>query len=115
VKHDTSGTRTFRSTEELEQELGEQVRRARLRLELSQDELARRANVSVTVVRNIERGRGGSMRSLIRIVRGLGEVDSWLLQLAPEPPLSPLDVLRARGLLRERQRAPKRTPDRNDT
>lgn len=101
----------FRSTDEVCVELGEQIRRARLAADISQEVLAARANVAVTVIRKLEHGRGASLTSLVKIARALDVVDSWLLNLAPDPGVSPLEVLRARGLLRERKRATRRRRD----
>ena len=106
-----SSGRVFTSTEDIERALGEQFRRARLAEGLSQSELARTANISVNAVKTLERGGGSTLRTVTRVARALGVVDSWLLTLAPQQPLSPLDILRARGLLREPQRAPRRAPE----
>ena len=49
---------------------------------LDQAELARRADLSVGAVKNLETGRGPSLRTLVRVVRALGRTE-WLASLAP--------------------------------
>lgn len=93
----------FATTDDWERDLGSQVRRARLALDLSQEELARQANVSLGAVKAIERGDGSTLKTLVRIVRALGR-QSWLEELAPEPQIGPFDLLQ----LREGRKAPRR-------
>lgn len=54
------------------------------------------ADVGLSSLKNLENGRGSTLRTLIRILRALDAVD-WLTTLAPEPTVSPLDVLRGQG------------------
>lgn len=93
----------FVSTADWERDLGSQVRRARLEADITQEELARQANVSLGAVKKMERGDGSTLKTLVRVVRALGR-EQWLTQLAPEPELGPFDLLR----LREGKREPKR-------
>jgi transcriptional regulator with XRE-family HTH domain len=81
------------STEEWEVRIGEQVRRARLAADLEQSELAEQADVSVGALRNLERGNGSTVRTLVRVVRALGQ-EPWLNALAPAVSVSPIDILR---------------------
>lgn len=82
------------STDEWEQQLGRQIRDTRLRQDLTQAEVARRANIDRTTVGRIENGEGGSIGSLIRIARALGRED-WLDSFAPPAPaISPMQLLR---------------------
>lgn len=84
------------STQEWEARLGHGLRGLRLRQNLTQAEVARRANLDRTTVVRIERGEGGSIGSLIQIARVLGR-EEWLDALAPAAPaISPMDLLRAR-------------------
>lgn len=96
-------TGDFSSTADWEQELGAQVRRARLALDLTQEELARRANVSLGAVKGLERGDGSTLKTFVRAARALGKQD-WLAKLEPEPELGPFDLLQ----LREGRKAPQR-------
>jgi transcriptional regulator with XRE-family HTH domain len=80
--------------EDWERRVGGQIRSVRLRLNLTQAEVARRANIDRTTVGRIEGGDGGSIASLVRIARVLGRED-WLDSFAPaEPAVSPMQQLR---------------------
>jgi len=97
----------LRTVDELEELLGEQVRRARIALDLEQAELARLANVSVRALRNLERGHGSSVSTLVAVVRALDKT-AWLVGLAPAVQVSPMQMLRAsrRSAVRTRVRHP---------
>lgn len=81
------------SLESLEKELGEQVRRLRLRQDITQAELAQRAGIHLNTVSMLERGRGSSLGTLVAVLDVLG-ASGWLLTLAPEPSVSPVALLR---------------------
>jgi transcriptional regulator with XRE-family HTH domain len=81
-----------RTVEEWERFIGEHVRAVRLDANLSQDSLARLADVSETSIRNLELGYGSSLVTLIRVMRSLGRTD-WFEALAPVVAISPLDAL----------------------
>ena len=99
-----SDSGSTRSTEEWEMELGKAVKNLRIQRQLTQEEFAKSANLSISAVRNLESGRGSSLRSLILAVRTLGRTD-WLDSLAPsEPKVSPMELLRQR----ENAQKPKR-------
>jgi transcriptional regulator with XRE-family HTH domain len=89
----SSGNMTI---EEWEQQLGRQVRAARVAARLDQATLAERANLSVTALSNLERGKGSSLKTLVAAVRALGRED-WLQSLAPPVTVSPMQLLRAKG------------------
>lgn len=74
--------------------MGEQVRALRLEAGLDQATLAGLADVGLTSVKNLENGRGSSLRTLVRILRSLDATD-WLDTLAPTPTVSPIDLLRS--------------------
>ena len=65
------------TVEEWEQRLGGQVRAARVAAKVDQATLAALANVSVTALSNLERGKGSSLKTLVATVRALGRTD-WL-------------------------------------
>lgn len=103
---------SHRTTDEWEQHVGDQVRRLRLRANVSQAALAEAANVSESTIKNLEGGRGSSLGTLIRVARALGRAD-WLDELAtPEPAMSPLAKLReaqASGQQARRRAGPRRS------
>ncbi|MHB1208991.1 MAG: helix-turn-helix transcriptional regulator [Acidimicrobiales bacterium] len=79
--------------EDLVTKLGESVRALRIDHRLTQVELAKRANVSVGAVKNLETGRGSNTTTLVRVVHVLGH-DDWLSALTPSAPVfNPLDLL----------------------
>jgi transcriptional regulator with XRE-family HTH domain len=95
---------SFTTSDELEALLGEQLRTLRLRANIDQRALAIKADVAVGALKNLEAGRGTTVRTLVRIVRALGQTD-WLENLSPEISVSPLQMLKGRP---KRQRASSR-------
>ena len=91
------------TTAELLMHLGEQLRAQRLRMNLTLDEVAQSAGVSINAVRRLEAGDGSSLSSFVSVLKVLGRAD-WLSTLKPAVTINPLDMLRQRG---PRQRARK--------
>ena len=83
------------STEEREAALGRQLRNLRLRQNLDQRLLAAQAGVALNAVKNLEAGKGATVKSLIKVLRTLGRAE-WLGTLAPEVSISPLQMLKAK-------------------
>ena len=81
------------ATDEWESRIGDQFRALRLAAGKDQLALADAAGVSVGAIRNLERGAGSTLRTLVRVARVLGRED-WLSAVAPNPSVSPIDVLR---------------------
>jgi transcriptional regulator with XRE-family HTH domain len=100
-----------RSRSDQEVELGDGVRTLRIAARLTQDELAERANISIGALKNLERGRGSTTTTLVRVVHALGR-DQWLADLAPAPvSFNPLDLIQGRDRRRVSQRVRKpKTP-----
>lgn len=98
------------ATEEIERGLGAQVRALRLALDLDQVTLAENANVAVSALRNLEAGRGVSLRTVIRVARALDRTD-WFHDFYPEPEVSPLELARAQA----GEKKPKRASNRRKT
>lgn len=90
-----------KTIEEWEADLGEQVRALRLRTNLDQITLAERAGIGLTAIKNLESGKGATLKTLIKTLRALGRAD-WLTSLAPPVSISPLQMLKAKPA---RQRA----------
>lgn len=91
----------FMTPEEMEAELGENLRTLRLHQNIDQQTLAERAGISARALRNLEAGRGSSLRTLVVVLRALGRED-WLQAIAPVPTINPLMLTR---LAEPRQRA----------
>jgi len=84
----------LRTSEEWEGSLGADVRRLRLARRYTQNELAERANVSLSALKNLEAGRGSSLATVVRVAKALDRTE-WLSSFAPaEPSFSPMDLLR---------------------
>ena len=90
-----------RSTEDFEHSVGEQVRALRIAAGHDQAALASLAGLSIGAVKNLEQGKGSTLRTMIRALRVLGR-EEWLDGLAPQVTVSPLDVFRNRREPRRR-------------
>jgi transcriptional regulator with XRE-family HTH domain len=101
-------TDSKRTTEEWELALGAQVRALRIAEDLSQEDLAGRADISLGAVKNLEGGKGSTLRTVIRVVRVLDRTD-WLEALAPPITISPLQVAAARAKAQPRRRVSRRS------
>lgn len=91
------------AVEQLERELGLQIRRLRKSRGLTQQRLAEQANTSLGAIKNLESGQGATTRTLARALRALGAED-WIQTLyVPEPKFNPLDLPGLKGAtIRER-------------
>jgi len=81
--------------DKLEKVLGYHVRTARLEKELTQAEIAERANVSIGAVRHLESGSGATVATLVKVLRALGK-ENWLRTLSTPPEqraFNPIDLL----------------------
>ena len=94
----------MRTSDEWEVELGRQIRALRLRQNLDQRQLAERAGIALNAVKNLESGKGATLRSLVQALRVLNRVE-WLRALAPAVSISPVRMLSAKA---PRQRASRR-------
>ncbi len=94
------------SADDLERTLGRNVRSVRISRELTQVDLADRANVSLGALKHLEHGAGSTITTLVKVLRALGE-EHWLETLAPTAaPFNPLH------LLATRERSASTAPDR---
>ena len=98
----------FRTTDEWEQYMGEQIRLLRLRKNMTQQEVAQRSQVSVSTLANLETGKGSTLKTLVAVL-GVLQKTSWLESLAPPVNVSPLQLAE---LGKERQRARRKTQGR---
>jgi transcriptional regulator with XRE-family HTH domain len=81
--------------------LGERLRSVRLDLNLTRENLAADVGLSVDTVRNAEMGRNVSIETLIRLLRGLGQLDDLAALLAVRGP-SPVKLAERLGKIRQR-------------
>lgn len=91
------------TVEELEAEVGLQIKSLRLKMNIDQATLSARAGCSVSALKNLESGNGSTLRTLIPVVRALGRED-WLRNVAPMATISPLNMPKA-GTTRQRARS----------
>ena len=92
-----------RSVADWEAEVGTQVKALRMLANLTQVDLAKKANIAVGAVAGLEQGRGSTLRTLIAVTRVLGQTQ-WLQRLAPQPMVSPIQQLRDQKRNKPRQR-----------
>jgi transcriptional regulator with XRE-family HTH domain len=93
----------YRTSEEWELFLGNQIKSTRLRRNMRQEEVASRAGVSLPTVSRLEKGKGSSLATFIKVLQVLKE-DAWLEQLAPAVAISPVQM-HQRGRMRQRARS----------
>ena len=82
-------------------ELGRRLRRKRLEKNLSQARLAKMAGLNRTTVSAFERGTAATVLTLVQILRALDALDELNAAL-PDPGLSPLQLARLKGKVRQR-------------
>ena len=84
--------------DKLEELLGRNVRQARIHEQLTQAEVATRANVSLGALRHLESGSGATVSTLVKVLRALGQEEWLTTTLASEPDpavFNPLNLLAA--------------------
>jgi len=91
-------------------ELGDRLRQARLNANVTQQDLADRAGVSLGALRGAEAGSGTSMTTFVRIMRALGLLDR-IDTMLPVPEMSPLQLLQMKGTTRSRASGSRMTRD----
>jgi len=97
---------SFKSVEELQVSLGEQLQSLRLAKNLDQRTTAEKAGISEKALRNLEAGRGSSVESFLRVLKALDSLDG-IKMLVPKPSVNPLALLRS-AKARQRVRHPRR-------
>jgi len=86
-----------RTTDEWLEAIGSGLRGRRIRAGLTQAELARRANVSLSTIQKLESKGNTNLSTLVNVARVLG-LDDWLemLEQPTGPDVSPMHLLRER-------------------
>lgn len=87
------GMHSFFAPNELQELLGERLKRLRLNRNLNQRTTAEKAGISEKALRNLESGRGSTVETLLRVLKALDYLQG-LDMLAPEISVNPLDLLR---------------------
>lgn len=87
--------------EELEQMLGENVKTLRLQKNIPRKNLCAQAGISENALRNLEGGKGTTLKTLMRVLKAL-ERESWLETIAPKTSINPLHLVKDKE---QRQRA----------
>lgn len=82
-------------------EVGRRLAAHRLRLNLTQTQLAKQAGVAPRTLVRLEHGEASQLGNLVRVMRALGLLES-VDSLVPEPLPSPLQLLKLRGKQRRR-------------
>ncbi|WP_193161273.1 helix-turn-helix domain-containing protein [Microbulbifer hainanensis] len=89
-----------KSDQQILRTLGERLRGHRLRRDITQEQLAQRAGLSVSTIKGLESGRG-RLDSLVAVLRELQQLDG-LEAFLPEPGISPLQLAERQGKPRQR-------------
>ena len=82
----------FKTPQQLQVLLGEQIKRLRVSQNRDQQTVAEKAGISEKSLRNLESGRGSTVETLIRTLKALDSLRG-LEMLAPEPLVAPMQVL----------------------
>jgi len=78
-----------------ESEIGEAIRRIRIRNGFSLEDVAGKANLSPTSVRALELGRGSTLSTLIKVLRVMDETDLFTDWIEGSKEVSPIMALQA--------------------
>jgi transcriptional regulator with XRE-family HTH domain len=100
-------SRTQLSTGEWESLIGKDFRALRLLSQFDQASLADLAGVSLGALKNLENGRGSTLKTIVGVATALGR-ESWLESLSPTITVSPISVLRSGTGGRQRVFRPRR-------
>jgi putative transcriptional regulator len=100
--------------EEIRKELGHRLQRERLNQNVTQADLAEKAGISRRTLVAAENGQGTALETLISILRALGRLGQ-LDQFLPEPPVSPIELAKLKGKVRQKASRKTRYPVENNT
>ena len=94
-------------------EIGQRIQRERLNRNLTQAELARKAGVSRKTITNLETGDGCSLITLLAVLQAMDRLDHFDAFL-PDPGLSPIDLAKLHGKVRQRATGKRKTKTRTE-
>ncbi|WP_404289201.1 helix-turn-helix transcriptional regulator [Glutamicibacter arilaitensis] len=101
----------MKSIDSLERRTGELVREARLGRDITQAELARNSDLSLSAVQNLEAGRGVKLETFLRVLRALDRLDVIESLNEGYSDVSPMEALR---LSQNRPARPQRASKRSN-
>ncbi|VGO21077.1 helix-turn-helix domain-containing protein [Pontiella sulfatireligans] len=99
---------------EIQKDLGRRLQRERLNQNITQADLAERAGISRRTLVAAEKGQGTTLETFICILRALGRLGQ-LDQFLPEPPVSPIELAKLKGKVRQKASRKIRYPLPSDT
>ena len=85
------------STHQIHQDIAQRLNRYRIHLELTQQELADEAGISVPTLSRLLNGKGATLDTFLRVLKAMNLVEAMAAYI-PEPRDSPLAPRRARQL-----------------
>ena len=97
----------------IEKELGHRLRALRLQKNITQQQLAEITTLSLNTIKSLESGHG-KLSSLIAVLRELGVLEQ-LDYFIPETSISPLQLARMQGKLRQRASGERRKDEKKNT
>ncbi|WP_165253585.1 helix-turn-helix transcriptional regulator [Adlercreutzia sp. ZJ304] len=92
-----------RNARDWETTLGQRLKRYRLDMNMTQDEVASRSGLTQATIAKLERGVGSRLLTFIKVMKVLG-IEEQLDLIAPATPISPIQ-LRQYGKQRKRARS----------
>lgn len=82
-------------------DIGSMLKRERLYRNLSQQVVAERSGISQSALKNLECGKGATLRTFVQVCRTLRK-DDWILTLGPADAVSIKDYAKRDGIPRRR-------------
>jgi DNA-binding XRE family transcriptional regulator len=73
--------------------LGIQIRRLRIKKNMTQEEVAKTADIALNAIKRLECGKGATISSMVRVIVVLGKTQ-WFDHLSPVVSISPIDMLK---------------------
>lgn len=96
------------SNPQIEQELGKRLKKRRLEMNLSQEEIAERSGLARRTITAIENGEGSTLTTLIAMLRALDALDV-LEDFLPDTGPSPMAMLKLQEEPRKYASKPRRS------
>jgi transcriptional regulator with XRE-family HTH domain len=97
------------SIPQIEKELGKRLKRRRLEMNLSQEEISERSGLARRTITAIENGEGSTLTTLIAMLRALDALDI-LEDFLPDTGPSPMAMLKLQEEPRKYASKPRRSP-----